>query len=47
MDRTAEFRSIIKRVIQEYAEFFPKQKNLETQIVFDEEHDHYFLYYTG
>ena len=47
MDTLEAYRPIIKRVIQEYAAFLPAYDNVRAEIVFDDEHGHYFLFYTG
>lgn len=46
MDRLAEFRSTIKRVIQDYAHK-PSVGDIEVETVFDENSDHYELLYFG
>lgn len=49
MDRTAELRAIVKRVLEDYARFFEHAmpEDIQLQTVFDEAHDHYFIYHTG
>lgn len=47
MDRVAEYREIVKRIIREYAEFDPSTSDVEAETVFDDEHGHYELVYTG
>jgi ketopantoate reductase len=47
MDRVAEYRNIVKNVIQEYAAFDPSTGTVEAETVFDDERGHYELVYTG
>jgi hypothetical protein len=47
MDRVAEYREIAKRIIREYAAFDPSTDNVEAETIFDDEHGHYELRYTG
>ena len=41
MDRVANYRQIIKRIIAEYAALKPSYGDIETETIFDESHDHY------
>lgn len=47
MDRTEQYRRIIKRVISEYAAFDPSTHAVEAETVFDDERGHYELVYLG
>ena len=47
MDHLDTYRSVIKQVIQTYADFLPAYENVCAETVFDDEHGHYFLFYTG
>jgi hypothetical protein len=47
MDRLTEYRAIIKKILTEYAQFKPAHGEIETEVVFDEERDHYELVYIG
>jgi hypothetical protein len=47
MDRIAEYREIIKRIIREYAAFMPEEEGVRKQTVFDDENGHYMLFYSG
>lgn len=48
MDRIEQYRAIVRRVIQEYADFGkPSYGEVEVETVFDEATDHYELLYTG
>ena len=47
MDRVEEYRRIIKRIIKEYADFIPSYADVQGGTIFDDEHGHYILFYTG
>ncbi len=49
MDKLVEYRTLIKRLLTEYAEIINRQptSGLETELVFDEERDHYMLLKVG
>jgi hypothetical protein len=47
MDRVAEYREIIKRIICEVAAYQPTYGEVEVETVFDDDHGHYELLYTG
>lgn len=47
MDRTAEYREIVKRVVSEYAAFKPSFGDIEVELLLDEAHDHYELSQSG
>lgn len=49
MDKLAQYRTIIKSVLEHYVELLNRRpvKGLETDVVFDEDRDHYLLYNTG
>ncbi len=47
MERLAEFRAAVKRVIEEYAQYKPSIGAIEVETVFAEEHDHYEMLYIG
>jgi hypothetical protein len=49
MDKLAEYRRIIKEVLTRYVELFNRRPkpDRETEVVFDEERDHYMLVNTG
>lgn len=46
-DRIDEYRRLIKRIIQEYADFLPSYDDVQAQTVLDDERGHYLLFYTG
>jgi hypothetical protein len=41
MDKTARYRNIIKHLLYEYAKHKPKYGQIETEIIIDEERNHY------
>jgi len=41
VDRVANYREIIKRIITEYAALKPSYGDIEVEAIFDEAHDHY------
>ena len=47
--RLNDYRALIKQLLARYADLFNRQPdpNEETVVVFDEEHDHYFLHTIG
>ena len=47
MNRLAEFRGAVKKVISEYAQYKPSLGDIEVEMVLDEVHDHYELLYIG
>ncbi len=49
MDKLAEYRNIIKRVLTHYAELIRRtpDSQIETEVVIDEEHDQYLLLNVG
>ena len=49
MDKLVEYRTLIKRLLTRYAELSGTKptSGLETELIFDEEHDHYLLYTIG
>ncbi len=47
MDRLAEFRAAVKKVIGEYAQYKPSVGEIEVETVFDEANDHYEMLYIG
>jgi hypothetical protein len=47
MDRVEDYRAIIKRIIQEYADFLPDYADVQVQTLFDDEGGHYVLFHTG
>jgi hypothetical protein len=47
MDRLDQYRAVIKRILQEYADFLPSYADVQAQTIFDDEHGHYVLFYTG
>ncbi|HLO85961.1 MAG TPA: XisI protein [Nostocaceae cyanobacterium] len=47
MDKLIKYREIIKNLLREYATLSQSNHDVETQIVFDSEHDHYQLMNVG
>lgn len=47
MDRTAEYRLIARRLIEDYARYKPSNGQIETEVVIDPERDHYELMHVG
>lgn len=47
MDRLAQYREIVKRIITEYAALKPSLGDVEVETIFDEANDHYELIHTG
>jgi hypothetical protein len=47
MDRTGAYRSIVRKVIEEYAGYNPSHGQIETEAVVDREHDHYEVMHVG
>lgn len=47
MDRAREYAAIIRRVIEQYAQFKPAYGEIEIETVFDEAAGHYELLYVG
>lgn len=41
MDRLTSYRQIIKKVLTDYAQYQPSNREIEVQALFDEERDHY------
>lgn len=47
MDRVAEYREIIKRVLADYAQYKPSIGEIDVELVLDEVNDHYEMLYIG
>lgn len=47
MDRLDEYRSYIETIIKKYGVYKPSYGNVEVQVIFDREHDHYQLVSVG
>lgn len=47
MDEIVTYRQIIKNVLEEYAKLSAADKDIETQLLFDEQHGHYQLLHVG
>lgn len=47
MDTLEHYRQCIRKFLTDYADLSASDKAIETQLVFDSEHDHYLLLYNG
>lgn len=47
MDRIIFFRHSIRKLLTDYAKLVTRQDGIETQTIFDVEHDHYLLVHVG
>lgn len=47
MDKIAKYRTDIMNLLREKAQFTSSYEEIETQIIFDQERDHYQLLHTG
>src|SRR5579862_947386 len=47
MDRVEQYREIVKRLIREVAAYGTPSPEVVAQTIFDDEHGHYMLFYTG
>ncbi len=47
MDKLKKYREAIKYTIKDYASLSPSTNDVTTQLLFDEENDHYQLMYVG
>lgn len=47
MDKLNYYRQCLRKFLVDYAEHRSEEPNMETQVVFDQEHDHYLLLRTG
>lgn len=47
MDKLAQYRALIKAILQEQAQYKPAHGEIEPMLVFDETHDHYQLLFLG
>ncbi len=47
MDRIAEYRQIIKKIITQYAQFPPAYGVVDIETILDEANDHYEMMYVG
>jgi ketopantoate reductase len=43
MDRIEEYRQIVRRVIQEVADYIPEEEEVRTEVIFDDTLGHYEL----
>ena len=47
MDRTEDYRTIVRKVIEEYARYKPSNGQIEAEAVVDRDHDHYEVMHVG
>ena len=47
MDKLSDYRRIIRRLIEEYAQFRPSVGEVEVEVIIDERQDHYELIQSG
>jgi hypothetical protein len=47
MDKIAQYRIYIQQILTEYAQGSPSDDDIETELIFDTERDHYQVVYTG
>jgi hypothetical protein len=47
MDRTEHYRSIVRKVIEQYASYKPSHGDIETEAIVDRERDHYEVMHVG
>ncbi|MCP4347954.1 MAG: XisI protein [Desulfobacterales bacterium] len=47
MEKIQTYRNYIKQLIQQFGIYLPISENVETQYIFDTEHDHYQLFQVG
>ncbi len=47
MEKLVIYRQAIKHLISEYAALSPSRGEVETQVIFDDEHGHYQLMFVG
>lgn len=46
-ERIAHYRTLIKEIINHYAQFKPSIGDIEIEVIFDEQNDHYEMIHTG
>ena len=47
MDDVKHYRTVIRELIQRYAQYQPARGEVEIEVIFDEANDHYELMYAG
>lgn len=47
MDDLEQYRLIIRNIIEKYAQYKPSVGDIEVELIFNEENDHYELMHTG
>ncbi|HEY9797588.1 MAG TPA: XisI protein [Leptolyngbyaceae cyanobacterium] len=47
MDKIQHYRQLIQQILKDHAKISSNKGNVEAQLIFDTEHDHYQLAYVG
>ena len=47
MDKLNRYREIVKHIVQEYGSWFPKNENVQTEVVINPDIDHYEVVRVG
>lgn len=47
MDRAEHYRMIVRRILEEYARYKPSHGSIDTELIVDEQRDHYELMHVG
>lgn len=47
MDKIQQYRQLIQQILQSHAQISANKGDVEPQLIFDSEHDHYQLLYVG
>lgn len=47
MEKITHYRQYIKKLLSDYASKSPSEQDVDTALIFDSEHDHYQVIYTG
>ncbi len=47
MDRVARYREIVRRILEEYAQYKPSHGQIDTELIVDRDKDHYELMHVG
>jgi hypothetical protein len=47
MDKTWHYRQLVQQILLDHAQISANKQDIEPQLIFDTEHDHYQLLYVG
>lgn len=47
MDKVAQHKAIVRKVVEEIAQMSPSDQYVETQLITDDKHGHYILFSVG